>query len=169
MKSEWANYPLSIFTAAAKSAAGGLLSLIMGLSVGTWFGLLVLAGDFDILTDPSVWPIAFVAFLGPLVISCIQFWGFLQVGCIIVALHKLLHDDASRFRIAAFITFPQFLCTVVAYSVLDMFDWWVALRFLVIAPFVAFLAATPVIVDHHRRRKQPTTGCSPISYRADAV
>ncbi len=160
MKSDWSYYPLSLFAAAARSTVGAVVALIVGLSVGTWFGFLVLADDLDCFTDPSCWGFAFVVFLGPLAVSCIQFWGFLQVGLIIVALHTLLHDEASRYRTAMFIAFPQFVCTVIAYSTLDMFDWDIVLRFLIVAPFVALLAATPLMVDRHRRRKQPTPNSS---------
>ncbi len=170
MKTDWANYPLSVFGAAARSTVGGLASLIAGLSVGTWLGFVVLADDLDFLTDPTCWTFfALVAFLGPIAVSCIQLWGFLHVGLIIVVLHMLVHEDASRLRMAAFVSLPQFLCTVVAYGILRGVDWDMALRFSIVAPVAGVLAAAPLIVDRRYRRKQPTTGCSPISDRADAV
>lgn len=115
------DYPLSVFRTAIASAAGGLLTLIAGLSLGNLGGLFALEGWFmPIGSGLDILFVAF-AFVGTVAVACIQLWGLLYVGVIIMVLYALLYDDASRGRTFLLLLFPQYACTVVALGYMD--EW----------------------------------------------
>jgi hypothetical protein len=152
MKLDWQDYPLGLFTAAARSTVGGIVTLMVSLCLGTQLGYLALEGDIYSPTCTEDWLALVFSFLFPICASCIQIWGFLYAALVAWFGYLLINQDAPRLRTGAFIVFPQFVCTVITIGFMEHFDKELLLRLTVATPLVAALSATPWFFTWLRRR-----------------
>ncbi len=151
MKPEWQDYPLWLLTAAARSTAGGIVTLMVSLCLGTQLGYLALEGHIYSPTCTEDWLALVFSFLWPICVACIALWGFLYAVLIAWFGYLLIHQDAPRLRTGAFIVFPQFACTVITIGFLEHFDKEMVLRLTVATPLVLLLSTSPCLIAWWRR------------------